>query len=297
MQSRLPLPVPLCPGSSVKTVHPFRSRTPSPDSPRGNPPRPTPKVVLTPTRETRFSAAAGPRRAPQSIGSRLEAFTLIELLVVIAIIAILAGLLLPSLASAKSRARQTACASNLRQIGLGIQMYADDFQGYFPDTTHTGSTNQSWIYTLAPYVGNVAAIRICPSDPKGQLRRTNDAASYIPNEYLAVDKRDAFGRVQESYRRLDQLRNPAETISTFEIADSKDASIFNDHTHSRNWFKGWNAVIDDIQPDRHRTGGGNADHTTGSANYLFACGHVVSLKSAALKTRVDRGENIALPTP
>jgi len=234
-------------------------------------------------------------RAPRRGYARPQAFTLIELLVVIAIIAILAGLLLPSLASAKSRARQTACTSNLRQVGLGIQMYADDFQGYFLDTTHTGNTNQSWIYTLAPYVGKVAAIRICPSDPKGRIRLTNDATSYLPNEYLAVDKRDAFGRVQESFRRLDQLRNPAETISTFEIADSKDASIFNDHTHSRNWFKGWKAVLDDIQPDRHRTGGANAEHTSGSANYLFACGHVVSLKASALKARVDRGENIALP--
>jgi len=234
-------------------------------------------------------------RAPRRGYARPQAFTLIELLVVIAIIAILAGLLLPSLASAKSRARQTACTSNLRQVGLGIQMYADDFQGYFLDTTHTGNTNQSWIYTLAPYVVKVAAIRICPSDPKGRIRLTNDATSYLPNEYLAVDKRDAFGRVQESFRRLDQLRNPAETISTFEIADSKDASIFNDHTHSRNWFKGWKAVLDDIQPDRHRTGGANAEHTSGSANYLFACGHVVSLKASALKARVDRGENIALP--
>ncbi len=228
-------------------------------------------------------------------GARQRAFTLIELLVVIAIIAILAGLLLPALASAKSRARQTACTSNLRQVGLGIQMYAEDYRGYFPETTHGGATNVSWIYTLAPYVGNVASIRICPSDPKGRIRRTNDASSYIPNEYLAVDRRDPLGRVIESFRRLDQLRNPTETISVFEISDSKDASIYNDHTHSRNWFKGWSAVTDDIQPDRHRTGNATADHSSGSASYLFACGHVVAVKASALKQRVDRGENIALP--
>lgn len=63
---------------------------------------------------------------------RLRALTLIELLVVIAIIAILAAILFPVFAQAREKARQTACLSNLKQVGLAVQMYAQDYDENIP---------------------------------------------------------------------------------------------------------------------------------------------------------------------
>jgi prepilin-type processing-associated H-X9-DG protein/prepilin-type N-terminal cleavage/methylation domain-containing protein len=212
------------------------------------------------------------------------AFTLIELLVVIAIIAILAGLLLPALMRAKARAKACGCLSNMRQIGLAMNMYADDHQGWLPTTTHGGSTNNSWIYLLAPYVGNVDRVRGCPADPKAAERVAADSSSYVLNEFTAVDRVDPFGRVLESFRRLSSLPKPSDTHTVFLVSDSVAPSVYNDHTHSRSWTT-WPAVTEDISPNRHGS----------TANYLFADGHVTALRSEPLKKRIEAGDNFAKP--
>jgi prepilin-type N-terminal cleavage/methylation domain-containing protein len=87
-------------------------------------------------------------------------FTLIELLVVIAIIAILAALLFPVFATAREKARQTSCLSNLKQLGTAMAMYAQDFDELYPPAIGRESTDRffyemSWMSLIQPYVKNL----------------------------------------------------------------------------------------------------------------------------------------------
>ena len=91
---------------------------------------------------------------------RRNAFTLIELLVVIAIIAILAAILFPVFAQAREKARQTACLSNLKQIGTAVMMYAQDYDETLPFTSYanTFAFNESYANFTSGAPGTAAAV-------------------------------------------------------------------------------------------------------------------------------------------
>ncbi|HVM46592.1 MAG TPA: prepilin-type N-terminal cleavage/methylation domain-containing protein [Candidatus Acidoferrum sp.] len=122
------------------------------------------------------------RRRPRWLESCARAFTLIELLVVIAIIAILAALLLPALARAKTKAKSTQCMNNMKQILLASRIYADEYDDGLPPYGIAGvppnqfvvvksgvntSSDQGWPDTLLSFVGRNTNIFNCPGNPPG----------------------------------------------------------------------------------------------------------------------------------
>ncbi|MDP3981474.1 MAG: type II secretion system protein [Chlamydiota bacterium] len=119
-----------------------------------------------------------------------DGFTLIELLVVIAVIAILSSLLMPALASARQRAKQTECANNLKQIGYALQMYAIDYDGKYPLAMKESGTSADFAKSLTllktDYIHN-NEIFMCPSSGNVAIAPTDTDYFYCPNYNAYTD--------------------------------------------------------------------------------------------------------------
>ena len=146
-----------------------------------------------------------------------KGFTLIELLVVIAIIAILAAILFPVFARAREKARQTSCLSNLKQLTLGILMYAQDYDETMPYAVIgvMGGQLDYVLDSVSPYTKNTQ-INLCPSDDfNGAIDLTAapflmSKYSYLPNSSIM---RLAITGVQvDSAVKLAEIHKPAECV-------------------------------------------------------------------------------------
>jgi prepilin-type N-terminal cleavage/methylation domain-containing protein/prepilin-type processing-associated H-X9-DG protein len=250
-----------------------------------------------------LAAAGNPPRAKallktntmgrKPLGARSAGFTLVELLVVISIIAALALVATFAARSVVLASKQAACTSNLRNIGLGLRLYAQDHDGRFPETTHTSDLDAAWIYSLKDYLGDFEQGRICPADPKGAERRKAKGTSYVLNSYIFVPEIGPFGDpVGPQLNRPQAIPEPSRTMMAFVCSDSVGTGPGNDHTHSNQWSS-WPAVCRDISPDRF--GGNGTDHVHGSSNYLFVDGRVESIRALDLKKKIEAGINVAKP--
>ena len=136
-----------------------------------------------------------------------KGFTLIELLVVIAIIGVLAGLLLPALSKARERAKTTACASQLRQMGIAFATYASGTNSTYPAWRNGGgATAKGWYDLIAPYMGAVeedhhyvssrGQVLSCPGIVLNQVKRLpNGDVDY----YYATPWKGKYSKTKASW--------------------------------------------------------------------------------------------------
>jgi type II secretory pathway pseudopilin PulG len=101
---------------------------------------------------------------PRSRHALASGFTLVDVLVTMTVIAVLIGLLVPSLAGVNETARRVACQSNVRQIGLGIVMYANDFGGHLPSSRYVRTSSQSMPAGYEESPDKMVLLRVPPSD-------------------------------------------------------------------------------------------------------------------------------------
>ncbi|BCM91029.1 hypothetical protein IAD21_02893 [Abditibacteriota bacterium] len=214
---------------------------------------------------------------------RVKGFTLIELLVVIAIIAILAAILFPVFARARENARKASCMSNMKQIGLGIMQYTQDYDERFPMRYYGGSgatqEANTWRRVIYPYVKSTQLFS-CPSNTNNATRAddstdANVSAAGLPTDAprfmrsYAINGANSFGGTPPS--EYNRAANLAEMVSSAEIVLVAEMS-------QGRGFTGDIALSEWGDPNYAFKG------HMGTSNFLFCDGHVKAMKPLATIT-------------
>lgn len=189
------------------------------------------------------TGSSAPRRAATFFRS---GFTLIELLVVIAIIAILAAILFPVFTQARAKARQASCLSNMKQIGLSIMQYTQDYdEGYAPAFYGSSASNtwSSWPVIIQPYLRNTQVF-ICPEEatsfgpipgtfpPYSPTTPNGIADEYAYNYYIGGNNNPGTGVASST---LPVVIKPAQTVMIVDGGANAQSAINQDPANPDTW--------------------------------------------------------------